>query len=73
MPDVLPCGRHYHFTGEVYSGRSFMGVNMNDHMEQARDLEKTVLFIDEFEEIAGSRDNASRIEKSITHVTMICL
>jgi transitional endoplasmic reticulum ATPase len=36
-------------------------------MEKARDLEEAVIFIDEFEEIAGSRDNADRIDKSITN------
>jgi SpoVK/Ycf46/Vps4 family AAA+-type ATPase len=36
-------------------------------MRQARDLHDVVLFIDEFEEIAGSRDKADRIDKSITN------
>jgi SpoVK/Ycf46/Vps4 family AAA+-type ATPase len=36
-------------------------------MEKARNLEEAVIFIDEFEEIAGSRDEASRIDKSITN------
>ena len=48
-------------------GENRLGANLKHLMEQARDLEKAVLFIDEFEEIAGSRDNASRIEKSITN------
>jgi SpoVK/Ycf46/Vps4 family AAA+-type ATPase len=36
-------------------------------MEQVGELDNVVLFIDEFEEIAGSRDSASRIDKSITN------
>jgi SpoVK/Ycf46/Vps4 family AAA+-type ATPase len=36
-------------------------------MEKARQLEETVIFIDEFEEIAASRDTATRLEKSITN------
>ncbi len=36
-------------------------------MEEARDLDEVVMFIDEFEEIAGSREQASRIDKSITN------
>ncbi|MBI5896833.1 MAG: ATP-binding protein, partial [Desulfobacterales bacterium] len=36
-------------------------------MEKARNLEEAVIFIDEFEEIAGSRDSASRVDKSITN------
>ena len=26
VQDVLPCGCHHHFTGEVYSGCGFLGV-----------------------------------------------
>jgi len=36
-------------------------------MEKARNLDEVVLFIDEFEEIAGSRDMGDRIDKSITN------
>ncbi len=36
------------------------------HGKSAR-LEEAVIFIDEFEEIAASRDNASRMDKSITN------
>ena len=36
-------------------------------MENVRNLNETVVFIDEFEEIAASRDHASRIDKSITN------
>ena len=44
-----------------------IGANLRDVMEQARNLDEVVLFIDEFEEIAGSRDRADRIDKSITN------
>lgn len=44
-----------------------MGVNLHNVMEKARKLEEAVIFIDEFEEIAASRDIASRVDKSITN------
>lgn len=44
-----------------------IGANLREVMEQARNLNEVVLFIDEFEEIAGSRDMADRIDKSITN------
>jgi transitional endoplasmic reticulum ATPase len=44
-----------------------IGANLHSIMEKARNLEEAVIFIDEFEEIAGSRDAASRIDKSITN------
>jgi len=44
-----------------------VGVNLREIMSQAAKLDKVVLFIDEFEEIAGSRDNGDRIDKSITN------
>ncbi len=48
-------------------GADRVGANLKRLMEGARNLDKTVLFIDEFEEIAGSRDQASRVDKSITN------
>jgi predicted ferric reductase len=30
VQDVLSCGRHYNFTGKIYSGGGFMGVKMNN-------------------------------------------
>ena len=36
-------------------------------MEKARSLDEAVIFIDEFEEIAASRDIATRVDKSITN------
>jgi len=44
-----------------------MGANLREVMEKARKLDEVVLFIDEFEEIAGSRDMGDRIDKSITN------
>ncbi len=44
-----------------------IGVNLHKIMEKARNLEEVVIFIDEFEEIAASRDIATRVDKSITN------
>jgi SpoVK/Ycf46/Vps4 family AAA+-type ATPase len=44
-----------------------IGANLREVMEVVRKLDEVVLFIDEFEEIAGSRDTADRIDKSITN------
>jgi transitional endoplasmic reticulum ATPase len=49
------------------AGVEKVGANLREIMRQARDLNDVVLFIDEFEEIAGSRDKADRIDKSITN------
>jgi transitional endoplasmic reticulum ATPase len=51
----------------MVQGVEKVGANLRTIMEKARDLEEAVIFIDEFEEIAGSRDNADRIDKSITN------
>jgi len=51
----------------MVDGTEKVGANLRMVMEKARNLEETVIFIDEFEEIAGSRDKASRIDKSITN------
>lgn len=48
-------------------GEDRLGVNLKRLMEKIRDLDEAVVFIDEFEEIAGSRDQASRLDKSITN------
>ncbi len=48
-------------------GEERMGANLKEVMEQVRRLDEVVIFIDEFEEIACSRDQASRIDKSITN------
>lgn len=44
-----------------------IGANLRDVMERAGKLDEVVLFIDEFEEIAASRDAGDRIDKSITN------
>jgi transitional endoplasmic reticulum ATPase len=51
----------------IADGVEKIGANLHNVMEKARNLEEAVIFIDEFEEIAGSRDEASRIDKSITN------
>jgi SpoVK/Ycf46/Vps4 family AAA+-type ATPase len=44
-----------------------LGANLHAVMEKARTLEDAVIFIDEFDEIAGSRDKATMVDKSITN------
>jgi transitional endoplasmic reticulum ATPase len=44
-----------------------LGTNLHAIMEKARTLENAVVFIDEFDEIAGSRDEATMVDKSITN------
>jgi transitional endoplasmic reticulum ATPase len=51
----------------MMDGMEKIGANLHGVMEKARNLEEAVIFIDEFEEIAASRDIASRIDKSITN------
>jgi SpoVK/Ycf46/Vps4 family AAA+-type ATPase len=51
----------------MVDGAEKVGANLRTIMEKARKLEDVVIFIDEFEEIAGSRDAASRTDKSITN------
>lgn len=48
-------------------GESRIGTNLKRVMEKVRSLNEVMVFIDEFEEIAASRDHASRIDKSITN------
>jgi transitional endoplasmic reticulum ATPase len=48
-------------------GSHRLGANLKKVMEKLRRLDEAVVFIDEFEEIAGSRDQASRVDKSITN------
>ena len=48
-------------------GQDRLGTNLKRVMEKLGEIDDVVLFIDEFEEIAGSRDSASRIDKSITN------
>jgi SpoVK/Ycf46/Vps4 family AAA+-type ATPase len=51
----------------MVDGTEKIGVNLHKIMEKARNLEEVVIFIDEFEEIAASRDIATRVDKSITN------
>ena len=51
----------------MIEGEDRLGANLKRLIEKAGSLDEVVLFIDEFEEIAGSRDQASRIDKSITN------
>jgi transitional endoplasmic reticulum ATPase len=51
----------------MVDGADKVGANLRLVMEKSRKLEEAVIFIDEFEEIAGSRDEASRVDKSITN------
>jgi transitional endoplasmic reticulum ATPase len=51
----------------VAEGQDHLGANLKSLMEKIRDLDETVVFIDEFEEIAGSRNQASLVEKSVTN------
>jgi transitional endoplasmic reticulum ATPase len=51
----------------MVDGVESIGANLRETMEKASGLDEVVLFIDEFEEIAGSRDMADRIDKSITN------
>jgi transitional endoplasmic reticulum ATPase len=48
-------------------GLEKIGANLRGMMEKSRTLDDAVIFIDEFEEIAGSRDEGSRVDKSITN------
>ncbi len=51
----------------MVDGTEKIGANLRLVMEKSRTLDEAVIFIDEFEEIAGSRDEASRVDKSITN------
>lgn len=51
----------------MMDGVEKIGANLRELMDKTRDLDEVVLFIDEFEEIAGSRDVGDRIDKSITN------
>jgi transitional endoplasmic reticulum ATPase len=51
----------------MVDGVEKIGANLHNIMEKARNLEEAVIFIDEFEEIAASRDIATRVDKSITN------
>jgi SpoVK/Ycf46/Vps4 family AAA+-type ATPase len=48
-------------------GTEKFGANLRRIMEKVRKLQNAVIFIDEFDELAGSRDNADRLAKSVTN------
>ncbi|MCE5335045.1 MAG: AAA family ATPase [Desulfobacteraceae bacterium] len=48
-------------------GTARLGANLRRIMEKVRGLQNTVIFIDEFEELANRRDNADRLDKCITN------
>lgn len=51
----------------MVDGIESIGAKLQEVMEKASTLEELVLFIDEVEEVAGSRYMADRIDKSITN------
>jgi SpoVK/Ycf46/Vps4 family AAA+-type ATPase len=51
----------------MIDGEARMGSKLKHLFEVTRNIDEVVVFIDEFEEIAGNRDNATRTEKSITN------
>ncbi len=51
----------------MVDGQDRQGANLKRFMEGTRHLDEAVLFIDEFEELASSRDQASHLEKSVTN------
>jgi SpoVK/Ycf46/Vps4 family AAA+-type ATPase len=51
----------------LVDGQDRQGANLKRFMEGTSHLDEAILFIDEFEELASSRDQASRLEKSITN------
>ncbi len=51
----------------MVDGIEKVGANLRQVMEKARTLKESVIFIDEFEELAGHRDEANRVDKSITN------
>ena len=51
----------------MVDGVDKIGAHLRAIMEKARSLDEIILFIDEFEEFAGSRDSANRIDRSITN------
>ncbi len=48
-------------------GTEKIGANLRRTMEKARQLQDAVIFIDEFEELAACRNEADRLDKSITN------
>ncbi|GAB6037753.1 hypothetical protein JCM15519_23120 [Fundidesulfovibrio butyratiphilus] len=51
----------------MIDGVDKIGAHLRAIMENARRLDEVIIFIDEFEEFAGSRDSANRVDRSITN------
>lgn len=51
----------------LVEGTAKMGANLRAIMEKVRTLDEAVIFIDEFEELAARRDEADRLDKSVTN------
>ena len=51
----------------MVDGVDKIGAHLRAIMEKARNLDEAIIFIDEFEEFAGSRDSANRVDRSITN------
>lgn len=51
----------------VEDGAEKLGANLRRVMEKVRQLEEAVVFIDEFDELGTCRDNADRLDKTITN------
>lgn len=51
----------------LVDGQDRQGAHLKRVMEDSRHLNEAVLFLDEFEELGSNRDQASRLEKSITN------
>jgi len=51
----------------MVDGVDKIGAHLRAIMEKTRSLDEAIIFIDEFEEFAGSRDSANRIDRSITN------
>lgn len=51
----------------LIDGQDRQGTHLKRIMEGTRHLDEAVLFLDEFEELGTNRDQASRLEKSITN------
>jgi len=45
VQDVLSCGCHHHFTGEIYSGCSFMGVKMDAYFKSKFFIQSVFIFM----------------------------
>ncbi|MBF0528795.1 MAG: AAA family ATPase [Deltaproteobacteria bacterium] len=51
----------------LMDGQERLAANLRELLQKVETLDSAVVFIDEFEEIAGSRDQATRLDKSVTN------